>query len=148
MREIKFRAWVKCKYLKHNKRVYTNKYLMMYGDKLKVNGSEEYHDLIFEQTPLLTKEQSKEIESNFSFDETKAILMQFTGLKDKNGKEIFEGDIVDWSTKDKKLIYEITFCNGSFGLDLTNRSGFELHNINYFELEIIGNKFENPELLK
>jgi len=46
-------------------------------------------------------------------------IMQFTGLKDSKGKEIYEGDIVSWKAE------------GAIG-----------------ELEIIGNIYENPELLK
>jgi uncharacterized phage protein (TIGR01671 family) len=66
------------------------------------------------------------------------IIQQFTGLTDKNGKEICEGDIV----KTNCLKGEVVFRSGSW---LFN--GHPL--INYEEsLVIVGNVFENPELIQ
>lgn len=67
---------------------------------------------------------------------------QFTGLTDKNGKKIFEGDIlkVDRSTIDGEDM------SGTFVADLDDYMGtFELEYAN--ELEIIGNIHDNPELI-
>lgn len=70
------------------------------------------------------------------------IFQQCTGLFDKNGKEIFEGDILEQEYS--KHIYQVTFENGSFML-----YGY----INMFlygeneAVSVIGNIFENPELL-
>ena len=83
-------------------------------------------------------------------------LMQFTGLTDKNGKEIYEGDIVG---NDGKCFYRVVFENAAFvcyHTDLTNWDGrplrwgllsrfFEMEDI--FHIEVIGNIYENPELL-
>jgi len=71
-------------------------------------------------------------------------LIQYTGLKDKNGKEIWEGDICQaWILKTKKRITgEIQFINGFFGFDIHTR----LYDAKI--CEIIGNIHENPELLK
>jgi len=68
-------------------------------------------------------------------------LMQFTGLIDKNGKEVFEGDIIE-----RLYRYEVRFKNGYFfGY---NKKGclsvFEIRN----DMTVIGNIYENPELLK
>lgn len=69
-----------------------------------------------------------------SFRELK--IMQSTGLHDKNGKEIWEGDIV----RVGRLASVIAFIHGCFcfsGLPLTHLSGVEM--------EVIGNEYENPE---
>ena len=67
-------------------------------------------------------------------------LMQFTGLHDKNGKSIFEGDIV----KDDTLIMRIEYINSSF-CKCNDKGNWIIHSHDC--LEIIGNIFENPELL-
>ncbi len=71
-------------------------------------------------------------------------LMQFTGLKDKNGKEIYEGDII--RNLDKE-IGEIKWL--SFGWYVhCPKIDDGLHWLNQKEVEVIGNIYENPELLK
>ena len=82
-------------------------------------------------------------------------LMQYTGLKDKNGKEIYEGDIISYPLAgDNKLVIEFAiskqgecFGQGSYGESI--RSGFYIDGYygNIEEAEIIGNKYEHPELL-
>ena len=72
---------------------------------------------------------------------------QFTGLLDKNGKKIFEGDIVDILTENEK-IGVVAYEDGGF---LVNADGFcvDFHsNINGTDLEVIGNIYDNPELLE
>lgn len=74
------------------------------------------------------------------------VFQQFTGLTDKNGKKIFEGDIVTWIVIKGNIcsnrIGEITISNGH-----TYANGGFLDMIN-FKCKIVGNIFENPELLK
>lgn len=87
----------------------------------------------------------------FLTDGINVILMQSTGLKDKNGKEIFEGDILKYRFTDnnttKQCIVEWSKCHGSFML-----FGIEpwLVSVNTIlsELELIGNIYENTELMK
>lgn len=72
-----------------------------------------------------------------------ANLQQFTGLKDKNGKEIYEGDIMDARPEcggihDVKFLYE--YHVAGLGIDCSGNMGME-------HMEIIGNIYENPELL-
>jgi uncharacterized phage protein (TIGR01671 family) len=67
-------------------------------------------------------------------------LMQFTGLKDKNGKEIYEGDIV----LEKEYLYDVSFGK-IFDPD---RDEYTYGYFDYTDGEVIGNIHENPELLK
>lgn len=86
------------------------------------------------------------------FDEV--VLMQFTGLKDKNGKEIYEGDILSTDLSRPYLIVE--FRNGAF-LYQCHDIGKDYYDIMvpvYVEInqddysEVIGNIYENQELLE
>jgi len=78
-------------------------------------------------------------------DEDGAELMQFTGLLDKNGREIYEGDIiklfVDYGDETETEIAEIVYLDGSFGTPTDQISGA-------VDCEVIGNIYENSELLK
>ena len=78
-------------------------------------------------------------------DKTK-IVMQYTGLKDKNGKEIYEGDIV-LDVVDNE-IWEIIFKEGSFCIGKDNKEEDTLYPQRFpGRYIVIGNKYENPELL-
>ncbi len=75
-----------------------------------------------------------------------AVLMQFTNLLDKNGKEIYEGDIVEWYPKKTGIVEYVDDMFHIKSLEYPN-----LSNGNYrlasITCEIIGNIYENPELL-
>ena len=86
-------------------------------------------------------------ETNFmNFDEI--VLMQSTGLKDKNGKEIFEGDIL--GTKDGLLngVVEYRSDLGMWTNSLIRYNNFERLCTVANSREIIGNIHENPEFLE
>lgn len=79
----------------------------------------------------------------------KVELMQSTGLKDKNGKEIFEGDIVKMA---KDVYSDLTYYEivrhrgGAYRLE-SNQHGCELW-LRHTNCEVIGNIYENQELLE
>lgn len=73
-------------------------------------------------------------------------VQQYTGLKDKNGKEIYEGDIISGEFYDEEynhaetVKHEVVFNNGAF--NIASRNWYKP------TIEIVGNIFENPELLE
>lgn len=79
---------------------------------------------------------------------------QFSGLYDCNGKKIYEGDILKWD-KDG-LLYVVKFWDGMFYASVKECNdgifgGFPLHALtehDYRKCEIVGNMYDNPELLK
>lgn len=69
------------------------------------------------------------------------IIQQYTGIKDMNGKEIYEGDIVSFSENDFTWVIEWDY------LELMQLPGMSFHK-NFSWVEVIGNINENPELLE
>ncbi len=85
------------------------------------------------------------------------VALQYTGLKDKNGKEIFEGDILKFQENDNPedlnwIIGEVVFIDGAFRLkdsDYETLSEFIMEWKNHnLDLEIIGNIYDNLDLIK
>ena len=79
------------------------------------------------------------------------ILMQYTGLKDKNGLDIYEGDIIEEylsDSEDDNYLYSgvIVYFNTEFCLKIKNDTYIKLVNTGN-NLEVIGNIYQNPELL-
>ena len=118
-REIKFRAWVE-----GDKKMYP-------VNKLK--------------WPPHPNNPTDKININCPISDVESIsgedflLMQYTGLLDKNGKEIYEGDILEFYDGDRKD--EVVFEQGFF------RYKDDCTPIFQVECEVIGNIYENPELL-
>ena len=78
----------------------------------------------------------------------KETVGQFTGLHDKNGKEIYEGDITDDGYNNIGVVkygnYNCSCCEGVYGWYV---DGGDIRSAECF-LKVIGNIYENPELLK
>lgn len=88
------------------------------------------------------------------------ILMQYTGLHDENGKEIYEGDIIEFSydmfvgnfdtfaAKGKVVLEEGAFYVEVFENERTTKDeAYLLYSINLDTIEVVGNIYENKELL-
>lgn len=107
-----------------------------------INGDKFWEYRIFPDD--LYNNDCSDLGANFS------TLSQFTGLKDKNGKEIYEGDIIQEdidNTKTEIKNYTVKFIDGGFRPLCNNNDEFEdiIYDLN--NTEIIGNIFENPELI-
>ena len=101
------------------------------------------------EIPLINQSKSKHFIIGYSYGQYQKhevdpkTIGQYTGLKDKNGKEIYEGDIVRHATDEG--VYKVIFEDGGFYVK--NLFEYDFQAINEYPLEIIGNIYENLELL-
>jgi uncharacterized phage protein (TIGR01671 family) len=120
-REIKFRAWD------------SNKKEMFYSDEWW-SGSNGFIEIVKIYTGYEDSDEWKNL-----------ILMQYTGLKDKNGKEMYEGDIFKYENELFKTIFDSETAGfRNISLDETSSKKF----IEAEYMKIIGNIYEHPHLLE
>ena len=125
MREIKFRAW----------NTETNKMII----NLKEMG-------VFALQSIYSIDEFLVIPTNEKYP-----LMQYTGLKDEKGVEIYEGDIVKYKYISREQIAEIKYNKEKLGFDFADNKvnlsyAYNFRQIN--NIKVIGNIYENTELLE
>lgn len=136
MREIKIRAWEK-----RNQR-------MANVTEIKWQASHLYHQI---KTQITVNDRKIDEWYLFDFEGNSngIILMQYTGLKDNNGRDIYEGDIFDYG--DRKYVVEFDKERaGFYPFAKDDGCGCCTDEVvwNSGEGEVIGNIYENPELLE
>lgn len=120
-REIKFRAWNK----KYN--------IMISWEQMKIDNT---------------------VTICFGSIDSVRDLMQYTGLKDKNGTEIYEGDIMFYPENEENIMEmqnikkPVIFERGAFRIDVYEHFKKVLDDETASEGEVIGNIYQNKELLK
>ncbi len=146
MREIKFRAWDKI-----TKSMFDVGEICWFGDGTRIDATLDRVDI-----------QDRESYHQLGID---IELMQFTGLHDKKGNDIYEGDILKYTrfgwrceghpknNTDLVTYYEIRWSDkyATFHVENKNMSGsleFDDSRAKKNEIEVIGNIYENPELLE
>lgn len=130
MNRPKFRVWDKVSETMHK----------VEGIRFGINGAR-----------VISLAETNRYNNNHKRWHTDIELLQSTGLFDKNGKEIFEGDIVKHDPVPNQFIsngyFEIIQArSGEWRMD--NYRGGQVLAYSNHEVEVVGNKFENPELLE
>jgi uncharacterized phage protein (TIGR01671 family) len=139
MREIKFRAWITIEPKTIEDEYETR---MIYGIERAAEHNPPPHNML----SLSDFEEALELAGRIP---PLVILMQFTGLRDKNGKEIYEGDIVEYENnncgygppRDQEISRDVI-------PDITEHLDHDMMGPWWKRGEVIGNIWENKELLR
>jgi uncharacterized phage protein (TIGR01671 family) len=148
-REIKFRAW-DGKKMWYDGDIYQNgnDYSRSYPCQVTNRGIEYIKTYETKYKETIRDEQGREGYQAWDLEKTnsKVEIMQYTGLKDKNGNEIYEGDIckfIDHPTDVDTCISCVKFSEGNF---IDGYMGWPINNYGSDWIEILGNIHQNPEL--
>ncbi len=138
-REIKFRAWhVIEKVMEYPmEEDILNPLVILLNGELRQAKEENLTELTARPLEIRSKDEIK--------------LMQYTGLKYKNGKEVWENDIILYTASLIPLVkevYEVVFYQGSFGFVKPSSERSCAMYLQTSKLEVIGNIYESPELLQ
>ncbi len=147
MRKIKFRAWNK----QNKKMIYSDQVYPRSKYKFEFDVFNEFN---FKLMKMVDRYNVTDDEGNETYQEVfeavDADIMQYTGIKDAEGKEIYEGDIVKIKFmsmfEDKHFIGVVKFYDGSFLVDNEKLQKAHFLFRESDVLEVIGNVYETPEL--
>jgi uncharacterized phage protein (TIGR01671 family) len=134
-RDLKFRAW-------DEKYKYMN-YKVVIGNQSETGYYYTCHSMW-----VLPENVDYKCEPHWmNFEEGNGFqVMQYTGIKDKNGKDIYEGDIVETPAGQ---IATVDYSENHYQGFICNEVSTDWHwNLNVLTVEVIGNIFENPEILE
>lgn len=135
----KFRAWDK-----RNNKMVTN----FSRSRMKIEGGKVMYQLVTSKDNRITAIASYNTQEDKIYRFSHELeLMQATGLKDKNGVEIYVGDIADITDykNGNEFRGAISFKNGSYVVESNIATHYRF--IDY-DIEIIGDIYQNPELLE
>ena len=142
-RGVTFRAWDK-----RDKR-------MLYQDDIKISYAQNTDIYLTDLCTFFDSLNDRIYKDGFKVSDgipdNRYILLENTGLTDKNGKDIYEGDIIEYHPKKPEVI---GFEDGSFIQSFVGRDPEEdgaviiLNKYSVTRSVILGNIYENPELLK
>lgn len=157
-RDIEFRVWDD-----HYKYMNYKVIVGIYGNWEEVKDNENYTACSMWIEPKNVDYKCEPHWSHFEPYHKEIKLMQYTGLKDKNGKKIFEGDIVRINEYYKgigetDLLYKVEYVNRLYkfafnpiivnGKYDNNNHDVDLFSYETDDIEVIGNIYENKELLE
>ena len=126
---------------------------MYYPDgQIKVGNDNFNYPTLF-QSFQVPNEKSWSTNGFIDKPENRLIVQQYIGIQDKNQKDIYDGDIVRYNCyfheHDLEThVGEVYFEEGIYYFDKTNQFTTNDCNFDSFSLEVIGNIFQNPNLLK
>jgi uncharacterized phage protein (TIGR01671 family) len=138
MREIKFRAWIP----DDAEMIPERKIISISSDAQTIQYFDSQGRHVHHGTNVGELDDTNPV--------NRAVVLQYTGLKDKNGVEIYEGDILRfkaWGGKHQGFVkWEEGTCAYEIEISRTSYTGFFRDPARVYE--VVGNTYENPELLK